>query len=77
MFWSRKKKAGLWNIFARTTTKLDFDTLAEPDWAELELTPIPADHDRREPFPILLGPDNVRATSAPTRSMAGRSGLPA
>ena len=59
VFWSRKKANGLWNIFSRRTVKLDFNTLADADWTEEEMTPAPADFDNREPAPLLAGPDTI------------------
>jgi phage tail-like protein len=59
VFWSRKKSDGRLNIFYRTTTKIDFNALADGDWTELELIPPPTDYERREPSPVLLSTDNV------------------
>jgi hypothetical protein len=59
VFWSRRKSNGRWNIFSRTTTKLDFNTLVDADWTETELTPVPTDHDRYEPAAILLSANNL------------------
>lgn len=59
VFWSRKKASGLWNIFSRRTTHLDFDTLADADWTEEEMAPALANFDNREPAPLLAGPDNI------------------
>jgi len=59
VFWTRQKTNGRFNIFYRTTTKVDFAALADADWTELELTPVPASDDRREPAPLLLGSDNL------------------
>jgi hypothetical protein len=59
VFWSRRKSNGLWNIFYRTTTNLNFDTQTDADWTESELTPIPPDYENKEPAAILLGADNI------------------
>jgi phage tail-like protein len=59
IFWTRQKSNGRLNIMYRTTTKIDFAALVDADWIELELTPVPAGDDRREPAPLLLGPDNL------------------
>ncbi|HKQ05860.1 MAG TPA: hypothetical protein VJ464_12060 [Blastocatellia bacterium] len=59
VFWSRKKSNGLWNIFYRTTANVNFNTLAEADWLEQELTPVLADHDKKEPAPLFLGTDDI------------------
>jgi hypothetical protein len=59
VFWTRQKTNGRLNIFYRNTTKIDFAGLADGDWAELELTPVPAGDDRKDPAPLLLGPDNL------------------
>jgi phage tail-like protein len=72
VFWSRKKPNGLWNIFFRTTTKLDFSTLADADWAEVELTPVPADppgsYNNREPVPVQLAADALELYFSSDRS---------
>jgi hypothetical protein len=61
VFWSRKKANGLWNVFFRTTAKLDFNTLTDADWTEFEMTPVPApaSYDNREPAAALSGPGTV------------------
>jgi len=48
VFWSRKKNNGLWNIFFRHTTNLNFNTIVDADWTEAELTPVPPNYDNRE-----------------------------
>lgn len=53
VFWSRKKNNGLWNIFFRHTTKLNFATLVDADWTQGELTPVPPNFDNREPNAIV------------------------
>ena len=58
VFWSRKKNNGLWNIFYRTTTDLDFN-LAQ-NWVERELTPVPADFENREPAAIVTAANTVQ-----------------
>ncbi len=72
VFWSRKKSNGLWNIFFRKTTKLDFATLADADWTESELAPVPPDppgsYDNREPMPLLLGADSLELYFSSNRS---------
>ncbi|HZD93940.1 MAG TPA: hypothetical protein VE133_06775, partial [Candidatus Sulfotelmatobacter sp.] len=72
VFWSRQKANGLWNIFYRHTTKLDFNTLADPDWTEIELLPVPpnppAGYDNREPMPLLLGNDSLELYYSSNRS---------
>ncbi|HVG91287.1 MAG TPA: hypothetical protein VNB54_07330, partial [Alphaproteobacteria bacterium] len=78
VFWSRKKANGLWNIFYRHTTKLDFNTLADPDWTEAEMQPVPPDpsvppnppagYDNREPMPLLLGNDSLEVYFSSNRS---------
>lgn len=59
VFWTRKKRNGRSNIFFRTTTKVDFDTLVELDWTETELMPAAGNSDRLEAAPLLLRPDNL------------------
>ena len=72
VFWSRKKANGLWNIFYRHTTKLDFTTLVDADWTEVELQPVPAappaGFDNREPMPLLLGNDSLELYFSSNRS---------
>jgi hypothetical protein len=70
VFWSRKKSNGLWNIFFRTTANLNFDTLADADWTEKELTPVPANYDNREPNAIVQvdGADAVELYFSSNRS---------
>lgn len=67
IFWSRKKANGLWNIFFRTTAKLDFNTLTDADWTEFEMTPVPASYDNREPAAVLSGPGTVELHFASNR----------
>jgi hypothetical protein len=55
VFWSQQKSNGLWNIFYRTSTNLNFPT----SWTELELTPVPSNYDRQEPAAALRGANNV------------------
>lgn len=57
--WSRKKVTDRWNIFHRTTTKIDFQTIGDSDWVEAGLTPAPPDYDRREPAPVFTGSGRV------------------
>jgi hypothetical protein len=59
VFWSRKKDNGLWNIFSRTTTTLDFSAQTLASWTEAEFTPAPANYDNREPAAALTGPGAV------------------
>ena len=72
VFWSRKKANGLWNIFYRHTTKLDFNTLADPDWTEAELQPVPPNppvgYENREPMPLLLANDSLELYFSSNRS---------
>ncbi len=72
VFWSRKKANGLWNIFFRKTTKLDFNTLADADWSESELSPVPADppgsYNNREPAPAQLAADSLELYFSSDRS---------
>lgn len=72
VFWSRKKSNGLWNIFFRNTTNLDFTTLVDGDWIETEMTPVPADppgsYDNREPMPVLLAGDSLELYFSSNRS---------
>lgn len=72
VFWSRKKSNGLWNVFFRDTTKLDFTTLADADWTESELIPVPADppgsYDNKEPMPVLLAGDSLELYFTSNRS---------
>jgi len=58
VFWSRKKSNGLFNVFYRTTTDLDFN-LAQ-NWVEHELTPAPADFENREPAAIVTAANTVQ-----------------
>ncbi|HEU4389341.1 MAG TPA: hypothetical protein VFV34_16170, partial [Blastocatellia bacterium] len=58
VFWSRKTVNDRWNIFYRTTTKIDFETIGDADWEEKELTPV-QDHDRKEPGPLFAGAGKV------------------
>jgi len=57
--WSRKKSNDRWNVFSRTTTKIDFQNLTDADWVEQELTPIPSDYDRKESAPVFTGAGKV------------------
>ena len=57
VFWSRKKTNGLWNIFYRTTTDLDFNLIQ--NWVEDELEPIPADFENKEPAAIVTAANTV------------------
>lgn len=69
VFWSRKKNNDRWNIFYRTTKKINFDTLVESDWSELGLplsANVPA-YDRKEPAPVLLSADNAELYFAANR----------
>jgi hypothetical protein len=59
VFWSRKKANGLWNIFFRTTTTLDFNTLTDANWTEFEITPVPANYDNRDASAVLSGPGSL------------------
>jgi hypothetical protein len=68
VFWSRKKANGLWNIFFRTTTKLDFNTLADADWTEFEMSPVPTSYDNREAAAALSGPGSIDLYFASNRS---------
>jgi hypothetical protein len=68
VFWSRKKANGFWNIFFRTTTKLDFNTLADADWTEFEMSPAPTGYDNREAGAALSGPGSVDLYFASNRS---------
>ena len=51
VFWSQQKSNGLWNIFYRISTSVNFPT----DWTEFELTPVPPNYDRQEPAAVLGG----------------------
>jgi phage tail-like protein len=56
VFWARKKSIGLWNIFYRTTTNLNFNTHTDTDWTEQELLDdnnSEPDFQRKEPTAIL------------------------
>jgi hypothetical protein len=68
VFWSRKKANGFWTIFSRHTTKLDFNTLTDPDWTEVELQPVPAGFDNREPMPLIAGADSLELYYSSNRS---------
>lgn len=57
VFWARKKANGLWNVFSRRTTQLDFNAIVDADWTEAESTPAPADFDNREPSVVVTGAD--------------------
>ena len=60
VFWSRRKSNGLWNIFYRSTTNLDFDTHTDADWTgEQELEPIPTGYENKEPVAVVNGTDSV------------------
>ncbi|MGB8508490.1 MAG: phage tail protein [Pyrinomonadaceae bacterium] len=59
VFWSRKKSNGLWNVFYRTTTNLNFAALTDADWTERELAAVPPDYDNREPQAIVHSPTEV------------------
>jgi hypothetical protein len=67
VFWSRKTK-GLWNVFWRTTTKINFDTLVDADWAEFQLNAVPAGFDNREPSAVVSGPGQVTLYYASNRA---------
>lgn len=58
VFWSRKKSNGLWNIFYRTTTDIDFNVAQ--NWTEDELDPIPADFENKEPAAIVTAANTVQ-----------------
>lgn len=61
VFWSRKKSNGLWNIFYRTTTQLDFNLLTDALWSvERELTPIPTTFDNKEPAAVVTAANTVQ-----------------
>ena len=66
--WSRKKNNDRWNIFYRTTTKIDFPTLADSDWVEKELTPVPSDYDRKESSPVFTGAGRVEVYFSSNRN---------
>jgi hypothetical protein len=67
-FWSRKKPNGLWNVFYRTTTELDFESLDDGDWtAPVELTAVPADYDNREPAGVVQAGGGVELFFASNR----------
>ena len=68
VFWSRKKSSGLWNVFSRRTTKLDFGTIADADWTEAESSPAPADFDNREPAVLVTGADALDLYFASNRA---------
>jgi hypothetical protein len=60
VFWSRKKSDGLWNIFYRTTTQLNFNVLADADWSpERELTPVPTTFENKEPAAVVTAANTV------------------
>ena len=68
VFWSRKKAGGRWNVFYRTTAKLEFDNLNDADWTETELTAVPADYDNRDPAGIVQPAGGVDLYFASNRS---------
>ena len=68
VFWSRKKTNGLWNVFSRRTTQLDFNAIADADWTETESTPIPANFDNREPAALVTGADALDLYYASNRA---------
>ena len=68
VFWSRKKADGTWNVFTRTTTKLDFLALADADWTEAESLPAAAGADNREPAALSLGGGAVELYYASDRT---------
>jgi phage tail-like protein len=49
VFWSRKKDNGFWNIFSRTTTVLNFPSLTDANWNQVENSPETVSYDNREP----------------------------
>jgi phage tail-like protein len=60
VFWSRKKDNGLWNIFFRNTTTLDFNTQTQATWgSDVEWTPVPGSYDNREPAAVVVSKDNL------------------
>ncbi len=75
VFWSRKKSHGLWNIFYRTTTNLDFDSHSDSDWTEHELSVDShngeSNYDRKEPAAILLNSGNIELYFSSSRTGSG------
>ena len=68
VFFSRKKANGLWNVFFRTTTKLDFNTLVNADWTEAEMTTAAGSFDNREAAAAIAAPDSVELYVASNRA---------
>ena len=68
VFWNQQKNNGLWNIFYRTTTNLNFGALTPASWTELQLTPVPTNYDRKEPAAALRGADNVELCFSSNRA---------
>jgi phage tail-like protein len=59
-FWSRRKENGLWNIFSRNTTTLDFNAQTLDSWTKAdEFLPAPADFDNREPAAVVTSAGNL------------------
>jgi hypothetical protein len=69
--WSRQKANGLWNIFIRTTTKLDFNSLAETDWTEFEMRPVSPDYDNRDAAAVVPSSGNLDLYFASNRGGGG------
>lgn len=62
VFWTRKKSNGLWNIFYRTTTNLNFNTHTDTDWTEQELLDdnnAEPGFQRKEPTAILRDSNHI------------------
>ncbi len=60
VFWSRKKDNGLWNIFFRNTTTLDFATQTQATWSgDIECTPVPLTYDNCEPSAVVVSAGNI------------------
>jgi phage tail-like protein len=68
VFWERKKANGLWNVFSRTTTNLNFASLTNADWVETENLPAPASFDNREPAATLAPTGEVELYFASNRT---------
>jgi hypothetical protein len=60
VFWGRKKANGLWNLFFRSTTTVDFASQTPATWGnDIEWTPVPASYDNREPAAVIVSSGNA------------------
>jgi phage tail-like protein len=68
VFWTRKKANGLRNVFSRTTTNLNFPTLAEANWTERENAPAPVGFENRDPAAAIAATGDIELYFASNRS---------